>query len=429
MAAAIRVVTRLQDLDDVSVDGLPDGYAVTWVAASGSFQLRPAASGPQGPAGPAGSPGPAGPTGAQGQTGPSGPSGPTGPQGPAGSGSGSSTLAGLTDVVTSGQADGYALTFNAAGNDYVFRAAVSGPQGVQGPQGTQGMQGPAGPQGNTGPSGATGATGAQGMAGPQGPVGPQGPAYQPTSQNANLFYASPLNAAGLPTFRSIGKADQVSTTVYTDQPNTFAQPVTLSQLPVLPTQQPYQAYAADATGLAQFLALTEQHLPAATGFQDQANDWQQTQNYENFLQIKLGTKILWNNDLGTLIMGSASVGDPIMIGSTSASAAANGMLLQNYLSGLAGSGPPKPGDMVLLMAGAQFLGPFVFPKISGVSASARAHDSVECDVQPAPSGRSRVSKQRHGHAHAAFPEAPATPIRQTSTADVSAFPMAPATGI
>jgi hypothetical protein len=57
-------------------------------------------------------------------------------------------------------------------------------------------------------------------------------------------------------------------------------------------------------------------------------------------------------------------GPNIEVGSTSASPQENGLALQNALSAA------NPGDVLVLAAGAQFLGPFVLPAVPGASSSA-----------------------------------------------------------
>ena len=61
--------STLVGLADVSIPSTTDGYAVTWIGATGKFQLRPAVAGPQGPQGIQGIPGPQGPSGGEGPKG------------------------------------------------------------------------------------------------------------------------------------------------------------------------------------------------------------------------------------------------------------------------------------------------------------------------------------------------------------------------
>jgi len=117
----------------------PDGYILTYDAASERWVARNPAFGPIGPVGPIGPEGHTGPVGPSGPIGHTGEIGPTGNTGPSG--------------------------------------GPIGPTGPQGPQGLDGYVGPTGPTGANsivpGPTGPTGPVST--VPGPTGPIGPTGP--------------------------------------------------------------------------------------------------------------------------------------------------------------------------------------------------------------------------------------------------------------
>jgi hypothetical protein len=79
---------------------------------------------------------------------------------------------------------------------------------------------------------------------------------------------------------------------------------------------------------------------------------------------------------------NSAEGSIIYVGSTSASDLENGLALQNALNAA------NPGDMLVLAAGAQFLGPFVLPAVPGASSTAPVIlQSSALDSLPAAGGR------------------------------------------
>jgi Collagen triple helix repeat (20 copies) len=105
-----------------------------------------------------------------------------------GGGTGSSSLAGLTDVAITTPAQNHGLYYDTASSKWVNTPPVTGPQGPQGVPGTPGAKGDTGSQGPTGATGAQGPEGQVGATGPQGltgatgatgPTGAQGPAGAP----------------------------------------------------------------------------------------------------------------------------------------------------------------------------------------------------------------------------------------------------------